>query len=78
MLLAIRDALNPEYDFNLALPPDEELKEELHEIKWSIRSNGDIIIEEKEEIKKRLGRSPDKGDAVALSFFPQIHHGIHV
>jgi len=67
---AIRDALNPEYEENLALPPDDELTEELHEVKWSLRSNGDIIIEPKEDIKKRIGRSPDKGDALALTYFP--------
>jgi len=67
---AIRDALNPEYDENLALPPDDELIEELHEIKWELRSNGDIIIEPKDDIKKRLGRSPDKGDGLALTYYP--------
>lgn len=30
--------------------------------KWIVR-NGNIIVESKEEIKKRLGRSPNKGDA---------------
>lgn len=69
---AVRDALNPEYETALALPPDDELAEELHETRWRIRSNGDIQLEEKEEIKKRLGRSPDKADAMALSFYPEI------
>jgi len=75
---AIRDALNPEYDVNLAICPDEELREELHEIHWSMRSNGDIILEPKENIKSRIGRSPDKADALALSYYPKRHHGIHV
>ncbi len=30
--------------------------------KWFVR-NGKIIVESKEDIKKRLGRSPNKGDA---------------
>jgi len=65
---AIRDALDPALDGELALPPIDELTQDLTEVHWSTRSNGDIIIEEKEEIKKKLGRSPDYGDAVANTF----------
>jgi len=67
---AIRDALDPKNDFNLALPDDPFLVEDLTEPQWEYRSNGDILIEDKEEIKKRLGRSPDYGDALALTFAP--------
>ncbi len=65
---AIRDALDPALDGELALPPIDELTQDLTEVHWSTRSNGDIIIEEKDKIKKRLGRSPDYGDAVANTF----------
>ncbi|KKN37969.1 hypothetical protein LCGC14_0758110 [marine sediment metagenome] len=67
---AIRDALDPEHGFDLELPPDEELMQELNETRWDVRSNGDIFIEEKDKIKERLGRSPDKADGLALSFYP--------
>jgi len=62
---ALRDALDPALGGELALPPVDELTQDLTEVHWSTRSNGDIIIEEKDKIKKRLGRSPDYGDAVA-------------
>ena len=62
---AVRDALDPAFGGELALPPLDELTQDLTEVHWSTRSNGDIIIEEKDKIKKRLGRSPDYGDAVA-------------
>ncbi len=65
---ALRDALDPAFDGELALPPIDELTQDLTEVHWSTRSNGDIIIEEKDRIKKRLGRSPDYGDAVANTF----------
>lgn len=65
---AIRDALDPALDGELALPPVDELTQDLTEVHWSTRSNGDLIIEEKDKIKKRLGRSPDYGDAVANTF----------
>lgn len=65
---AIRDALDPKYGAKLALPEHDDLIQDLTEPKWKIRSNGDILIEEKEEIKKRLGRSPDFGDALAVTY----------
>jgi hypothetical protein len=67
---AVRDWLNPLHKSKAMLPPDEELAQELTETKWKFRSDGKIQIEDKEEIKKRLKRSPDKGDALANTFWP--------
>lgn len=67
---AIRDWLNPENKMNAMLPPDEELLQELTETKWFFRSDGKIQVEPKEEIKERIGRSPDKADALANTFWP--------
>jgi hypothetical protein len=47
----------------LALPPDRELRADLIAPRWKLSAQG-IQIEEKEEIKARLGRSPDSGEAV--------------
>lgn len=66
----VRDWLNPKNCFNPALPPDDELMEELTEPHWQFMSDGRIIIEKKDEIKKRLKRSPDKMDALANTFYP--------
>lgn len=66
----VRDWLNPKNDTGAMLPPDQQLLEEATEIRWSFRSDGKIIIEPKEDIKKRLGRSPDKFDALANTFYP--------
>jgi phage terminase large subunit len=46
----------------IALPDDPELIDDLVEPKWWTKG-GKIVLEPKEEIKERLGRSPDKGDA---------------
>lgn len=67
---AARDWLNPANKRNAMLPPGDNLKEEASEIKWKFRSDGKIIIEDKEDIKKRLGRSPDEFDALANTFYP--------
>lgn len=47
----------------VALPDDPELIDDLTTPRWETRG-GKIVVESKEEIRKRLGRSPDKGDAV--------------
>lgn len=67
---ALRDALDPKFGIDLSLPPNDELMQELTEIHWEIKSSGDIIIEDKEKIKKRLGRSPDYADALVNTFYP--------
>lgn len=64
-----RESLDPSSDHRIALPPDPELRSELAAPKWKLTSGSAIQIEEKLEIKKRLGRSPDKGDAVVMSWF---------
>lgn len=66
----VRDWLNPKNETGAMLPPDGQLAEEATEIRWFFRSDGKIIIEPKEDIKKRLGRSPDKFDALANTFYP--------
>jgi hypothetical protein len=67
---AIRDWLNPANKTSAALPPDDELTQELTEMQWKFRSDGRVQIEPKEDIKKRIGRSPDKSDALANTFYP--------
>ena len=53
---------------DIAIPDDEELIVELSAIKYKFDSAGRIYIEKKEEMKKRLLKSPDKADALMLSF----------
>lgn len=58
-----REALEPNLGEPIALPPDPELLADLTAPTWSLARNG-IQVEPKEKIKARLGRSPDRGDAV--------------
>jgi hypothetical protein len=67
---AVRDWLNPAFDSTACLPPEKSLIEEILEIRYMIQSNGKIIIEPKEKMKERLGRSPDLFDALANTFYP--------
>lgn len=62
----LREALDPESGDNIMLPPHKEVLPDLCSAKWMMRVNG-IQVEAKEDIKKRIGRSPDVGDAVLLA-----------
>jgi hypothetical protein len=69
-----REALDPSAPDKIALPPDPELAADLATPRVNpsvMQRRGVIQIEDKEEIKKRLGRSPDKGDAVVNC----LHYG---
>ena len=63
----LREALDPETGDNISLPPDEELVEDLAAPLWTRTTSG-ILIESKDQLRKRIGRSPGRGDAVALSY----------
>jgi phage terminase large subunit len=53
-----------------ALPEDLELEAELHAASWQPSPLGDLhTATNKKELRKMLGRSPDKGDAVLLSLY---------
>lgn len=62
-----REALDPQLGLEIALPPDSELAADLAAPRWALSARG-IQVEEKKKVKDRLGRSPDKGDAVVNAF----------
>ena len=55
----------------VSIPNDDILINDLCAPKYEIDSRGKIKIESKQEIKKRLGRSPDRGDACVMGFYAQ-------
>lgn len=61
-----REALDPDRKggAHLMLPPDPELKADLASVHYWITDKAEVQIEDKDAIKKRIMRSPDKGDAV--------------
>lgn len=62
--------LREELQKGLAIPRNNQLAEELTKTKYEFTSNGKIKIEDKDEIKKRIGRSPDFSDALVFTYFP--------
>lgn len=64
-----REALDPDQPGGspIALPEDPAIRADLAAPRWQLTPRG-IRLEEKDDIKKRLGRSPDKGDAIVMSW----------
>lgn len=66
-----REALDPDQDGGspIALPPDPQVLGDLTAPRWKLTARG-ILIEPKGDLKKpeRLGRSPDKGDAIVMAW----------
>ena len=62
----LQEALDPAKGGKLALPDDAELLTEICAVRWQPRS-GKVQLEPKDKIKERIGRSPDKADAVAMA-----------
>jgi len=56
----------------LDLPEDDVLAEELLATEYFFTPAGRIQIIEKKDIKKILGRSPDRADSLALTFFTDV------
>ena len=50
----------------VSLPDDEDLIADLSALRFDFDAAGRIVLESKDEVRKRLGRSPDRADALAL------------
>ena len=65
----LREMLDPSQENNIALPPDDLLTGDLVSPHWRVVSGGKIQVESKDDIKARIGRSTDDGDAVVQAFW---------
>jgi hypothetical protein len=61
-----REWLDPNNNTGAALPPEPELLVELAAPKWELRGPV-IVVEGRDEIVKRVGRSPDRASAYILA-----------
>jgi phage terminase large subunit len=72
---AVFDRLRDELAYNLeswfrdggAIPANVKLARELHELEWKGQANGRVKLTAKDQLRKVLGRSPDRYDALALA-----------
>lgn len=69
----LRELLDPAFEPEVALPPDDLLISDLTTPTWDVTTGvpPKIQVEKKESVVARLGRSPDRGDAVAMAFWAE-------
>lgn len=75
MYWRLREELDPTGPDPLAIPPDPELTADLAAQRYKVVTMGKVAaiqIRSKDEIREVLGRSPDKGDSVALTCVDNI------
>jgi hypothetical protein len=71
-----RQLLDPAYGSVLAIPPHDTLISDLGAPTWKPTSSGQIQVESKDQVKHRLGRSPDYADAVISAFWYERAEGM--
>jgi hypothetical protein len=71
----LRELLDPAYEPTLALPPDDMMISDLTMPTWQVTTGlpPKIQVEPKDKVVERLGRSPDRGDAVAMAMWADRH-----
>ena len=64
-----REELDPDQEGGsvIALPPDPVLRAELAAVRYSVEAKG-IKLEDKDDVRERIGRSPNHADAVVMCF----------
>jgi len=66
----LRESVRPDVPQSLCIPGTfGRLSAELASVDWSVTSGGKILLEPKDKVKQRIGRSPDHADALALTFY---------
>jgi hypothetical protein len=73
----LRELLDPDVDPVLALPPDDLMISDLTTPTWAITTGvpPKYQVETKEKVVERLGRSPDRGDSIAMAMWADRHAG---
>ncbi|MBN9393455.1 MAG: hypothetical protein J0I20_35820 [Chloroflexi bacterium] len=69
---AMRERLDPANHSEVALPQDDKLTGDLVAPRYKVTSSGKYQVEAKADIKKRIGRSTDTGDAVIMAYWQEV------
>lgn len=65
----MREYLDPANGYGICLPDNDRLIGDLTAPRWKIMAGGKILVESKDDIRKRIGRSTDDGDAAVQAFW---------
>jgi hypothetical protein len=64
----MREAINGGID----LPFDQQLKDELVGVEYQFTNKNQVQLERKEQMKDRIGSSPDRADALSMLYSQPI------
>ena len=67
----MREAFDPDGEIKIAVPKNADLRKDLTTPKFKHESNSTIVLESKDSVKNKLGRSPDYGDALSMTMSVQ-------
>jgi hypothetical protein len=69
----LRELLDPAFGAEIMLPPDDLMISDLTTPTWDVITGvpPKVQVEKKEDVVARLGRSPDRGDSIAMAFFAE-------
>lgn len=69
----LRELLDPAFRADIMLPEDDLLTADLTAPTWDVTTGVPprIKVEPKDDVAARLGRSPDRGDAVAMAYWAE-------
>lgn len=71
----MREALDPSENTGIMLPPDQRLLADLAAPTWQ-RKGAQIYVEGREELVKKIGRSPDYGSAYCLALLDTMKEDV--
>lgn len=57
------------FNGEVSIPDDHKLRGQLSSMTFDYRSNAKILVEAKEDVKQRLGSSPDRADAYVMGLY---------
>ncbi len=73
MYWRVREALDPETGDDMMLPPDPRVTAQLTAARYTVRGDK-ILLEDKDQIKLRVGSSPDDADAIVMAWHRRKSH----
>lgn len=65
----LREMLDPALDAVLALPDHDDLIADITSPTWMPAAGSNLVVEPKEQVRHRLGRSTDAGDALCMTLW---------
>jgi hypothetical protein len=60
-------------DVDVSIPDRDDVQRDICNPRFKTKSNGQLLIESKQDMRKRGIESPDYADAIALTFFDGLH-----